>query len=131
MIRDRVKFNELIGKTFIKIEGDVQDNKLKFYTNDGYVYSMYHHQECCENVYIEDISGDLQSFVGKKIRSAEEVYKDDPEARESGTWTFYRLMTEDWKDDLVVIRWYGSSNGYYSESASIYKEKVCHLPLTT
>jgi hypothetical protein len=122
--RDRVEFLVLQGKTLTEIKGGKDTDKLRFFTTDGEEYLMYHNQDCCENVILEDICGDLDDLIGSPILQAEEVVSDkDPEDfvlsdddrrwRESYTWTFYKLATI---KGAVTLRWYGESNGYYSES---------------
>ena len=80
-------------------------------------------QDCCESVYIEDIVGDLDDLVGTPLLLVEEVSNYDGESKyedgeysESETWTYYRFRT---MKGSVDIRWYGTSNGYYSESVDI------------
>ncbi len=114
---DRVDFSTLVGKTLAEVRRS-GDEELFFTTQEGETFKMYHSQDCCESVYIEDIEGDLDSLVGNHILVAEVASKDDPEASESGTWTFYKLATI---KGHVDIRWYGSSNGYYSESVDFVK----------
>lgn len=114
---DRVDLSTLVGKTLAEVRRS-GDEELFFTTQDGETFKMYHSQDCCESVYIEDIEGDLDSLVGNPIIVAEVASKDDPEASESGTWTFYKLATI---KGHVDIRWYGSSNGYYSESVDFVK----------
>ena len=75
-----------------------------------------------------DIVGDLNDLIGHRLIEAEEatsVYEtpegiEDPEfSDDSFTWTFYKLSTI---KGCVNIRWYGSSNGYYSEEVSFIRK---------
>lgn len=120
-----MEIKELIGKTLRKAMGKVGDDEIIFETTDGEKYKLYHSQDCCESVMIDDICGDMQDLVGSPITQAEENSSNEnppgviKEYQDSFTWTFYRLSTA---RGQVVIRWYGESNGYYSES--VYFEKV-------
>jgi hypothetical protein len=109
-------FESLKGKILVSIQVTrddyVQDDEIVFTCNDGNRYRMWHMQDCCESVDIEDITGDLNDLLWSPITLAEVVSNEDPNADESGTWTFYKLATV---KGYVTIRWYGASNGYYSE----------------
>ena len=118
----------LKGKTLSHVEND-NDEVLVFTTADGEVYKMLHEQDCCESVYVESIVGDLDDLVGEEILLAEEsqnlfdILKNINKVRDddgSHTWTYYKLAT---RKGYVDIRWYGSSNGYYSEEVNFLKEK--------
>ena len=97
----------------------VGDEEIWFTTSEGKQYRMFHAQYCCESVTIEDIYGDLADLVGSPILMAEEATSDkNPDGvteryPDSFTWTFYKFAT---RKGYVDIRWYGESNGYYSES---------------
>lgn len=113
---------ELKGQTFSVVISDHEDY-VDFQREDGSGVLMLHRQDCCENVSIEDICGDLNDLVGVEIIDAYESsnHKDDGEYDNhndcSHTWTFYHIRTI---KGTVTIRWYGVSNGYYSEEANIY-----------
>lgn len=110
-----MSFAELQGKTLTKVE-QIGDDVIEFTADDGKMYRLYHAQDCCESVTIEDISGDLADLVGAPILFAEEAESNDPppgsQREDSDTWTFYKLRTI---KGSVDIRWHGVSNGYYSE----------------
>lgn len=109
-----VELNQILGLAFDSVEAS--DDEIIFLTRDGRKFLMYHDQDCCEAVYVEDIAGDLSDLVGAPILRAEERTQDDPDAGESGMWTFYEFATI---KGSVTIRWYGSSNGYYGVSVTL------------
>jgi len=126
------------------------DELIEFECTDGSRFGMKYDPDCCASCSIEDIIGDVKDLIGKPILMAEEVSNSEPDSAaldarkaeyekekteagdswwcdsfedfvrsryESETWTFYKLSTI---KGSVTIRWYGESNGYYSESASFY-----------
>lgn len=150
--RDNVDFSELKGKTIAEIEGLKEGSEEVFFTcTDGSKYRMIYHHDCCAGCSIEELIGcDVQDLIGHEVLMAEEVSSQEPdEAKiaerkakydqetdkeywygpspdngwkdESETWTFYKLATI---KGSMTIRWYGSSNGYYSESPSFEKSKL-------
>jgi len=109
-------FQEMIGTTMSSVKRlDGQDgDELHFIDTKGNLYRFYHQQGCCEGVNIEDICGDLDDLVGSPILVAEGYSNHmDNDEDISSTWTFYTFRTA---KGAVSVRWYGSSNGYYSES---------------
>ena len=117
-----MEFKDLIGKTITEIL--VEDDEIVFIMSDSVRYLMTHHQDCCENVYIEDICGDIKDLYNTPVVDAREDTNSDesppdgPFEPDSYTWTFYNIAT---KNGHVTIRWFGESNGYYSESVNFHK----------
>lgn len=120
------KVSELIGKTLQSVT-QTSDDRIIFRTDEGDEYTLGHHQDCCESVSIESVIGDLDDLIGTPILLAEEATSgENPTGVEkeypgSFTWTFYKFATI---KGYVDIRWYGESNGWYSESVDFDKKKV-------
>lgn len=121
----RVPFSDLVGNVIKNII--VGGDEIRFECETGEEYLMYHEQDCCESVSVEDVIGDINDLIGNPILKAEEttnrdmnIPKEQEYRDESWTWTFYHLATI---KGYVDIRWYGSSNGYYSEGVDFIKLK--------
>lgn len=87
---------------------------IEIHFDDATVYLLTHAQECCEDVYIESVDPDFEKDEGARLLRLEEYLA---EAENKPTYTFYRIITDKM---TYVVRFFGESNGYYSENASVY-----------
>lgn len=121
------EISDWIGQVFVHVEY-VEDEdgagnakaELVFDTG-AEQFVMFHDQDCCEYVRIEEIVGDLSDLEGSPILSAEKISSDEaPKVdAESFTWTFYKIATI---KGSVTLRWLGTSSGYYSEEVDLMKK---------
>lgn len=114
------EFADLKGKVLASVE-QVGNEAVIFTCTTGERYVMLHEWDCCESVEIEDVCGEWDDLIGEEILVAEESSNNTDPPRDqdynddSYTWTFYHLRT---MTGAVTLRWYGTSNGYYSERVS-------------
>jgi hypothetical protein len=115
-----ISIEVLKGKIIKNISVSRDSDYIIFTIDDTEAYKMYHYQECCEDVVIEDICGDMNDLIESPILISEERSNNQVDNDNGGsqTWTFYELATI---KGSVTIRWNGSSNGYYSESVNFEK----------
>lgn len=109
---------ELEGKTLSYI--DEGDEEIRLTTQCGKIVRIFHEQDCCEYVRVEDTEGNWHDLIGKVIVEAdcdeEPKGSPPPECPYSWTRTNITLKTD---EHTVISRWLGESNGCYSESVSI------------
>jgi hypothetical protein len=121
------KFTDLLGKTIKNITGlYLESEEIIIECSDGKNYILYNDDQS-SIVEINDIIGDINDLIDSPILISEERHGHLlPRLRNSDegyTWTFYELATI---KGSVTIRWYGSSNGYYSED--VYFEEITLNP---
>ena len=56
--KDTMIFLNYVGK-----EVDKEKDEITFTDSEGVKYLMYHEQDCCEEVNIEDICGDINNLL--------------------------------------------------------------------
>jgi predicted acetyltransferase len=115
-----MQYSDLPIKGLVVTNIDAHPDRIIFTCDlDRRKFEMSHTQDCCESVSIEDVVGDLEDLLYSPMLEAGEAHQDADNEKEdyvdSATWTFYKFGTI---KGSVTIRWYGSSNGYYSETAS-------------
>lgn len=100
----------LVGLELKSIENT--GDEINIETTTGRRFQMYHSQDCCESVWVEDVCGDLEDLIGSPILMAESRTCDNDinPGNDSSMWTFYEFRTI---KGSVTIRWLGESNGYY------------------
>lgn len=116
-----IPISELKGKVFREIRGMHKGSDEVVFTTDTHTYRMFHSFSCCESVDLDDVVGDPEDLVGTPILVAYEQNSNGVPPKEERDpdeyqWTFYRLATI---KGTVTLRWYGTSNGYYSMGVSI------------
>ena len=124
---------DMLGQTLRIIR--IEDNKQTIiFIGEGRVWRMSNNRDDCTDVLVtvEDICGDLDDLIGSPLLMCEKTTHENTKPQEitnfdfekqrkwddSFTWTFYKFATI---KGSVTIRWYGSSNGYYSEEVELYE----------
>lgn len=112
--------SELEGEVISSVEGAEEGDETIITTESGKVIKIYHEQDCCETVEIED--SEVDDIIGGYCHFAGFVDGDTPanggrdEYSDSQTWSFLKIETS---KGSIWQRWLGESNGYYSEKVDI------------
>lgn len=109
-----VPFSSLTGITLKEILISFGGMCIVYIAEDGTRFVQFHPQDCCEQVSLEDVDGDLTRILNQPIIEASERAEDS----EYGSWHFYVIRTN---LDSVTMRWYGTSDSrYYAEDAPLF-----------
>ena len=118
-------YTEFSGKTIQEVRGcKKHSDEVTIKFTDGSCLKFYHRQDCCETILLEDFDATPEDLVSAKIISIEERISRSNENEikplntcdESYTWSFYVIKTSKF---TMTMRWYGESNGWYSETVDI------------
>lgn len=110
-------YDQVIGKSARSVRR-VRDGVV-FDFDNGTTWYMYHPQDCCESVALEEVVGDLSDLEGSPLLMAEEVSSEEGRYE----WTFYKFATN---KGFVAFRWCGDMDSYYS--ISVYFEPFATPP---
>lgn len=109
-------FEKLKSERITAIVGLETESECVLIETENFRMVLYHEQDCCEEVRVEDVTGDPSDLIGGVVVIADESTSEKGTDWGHETWTFYRICTD--KGD-VTIRWLGESNGYYGEEVDV------------
>lgn len=115
------KPEKMEGKEILEIQGLKKGSKeVNFISTDGEIFKMTHIQDSGENVSLEEFSCSFDPSEKCKILKMEirESIKEPEYGRIQ--WTMYDFQTD---KGFLQLRWYGVSNGWYSEDVDILSNK--------
>lgn len=112
------------GRVIASVTGETGDETAEIVFEDGSSLLLWHEQDCCEHVVLDEIQGSVATAVGERVLDAvvHRSIDEDEDALsmdlydDSFTWTYYTIRT---RNATLVFRWYGASNGYYSEEVDL------------
>ena len=112
-MQNKRSISALIGERTKRVKQSGNEFIL-FELESGLFGLLYHEQNCCEDVYIADVVGELGDLENTILWDArfDQGETGSESDYESFTWTFVNLQSD---KGHVQIRFYGVSNGYYSE----------------
>jgi hypothetical protein len=117
---DETDLSVLKGEILTEIDCDENDEVILLTTESGRQFKLYHSQDCCERVYIQEFDN-YKALIGKKIIEVTDEENDvSKDYYDSATET---VITFRVNDATVINRWIGESNGYYSERVNFMEIK--------
>ena len=113
-------FKTLANKKIVDVRGLTRGSDyISILFSDGDAIKFYHSQDCCESVEVDDVYGCEDDLIDAILYDIELVQSNDrrkDKYDESYTWSFYKFRTS---KGYVDVRWYGHSNGYYSDTVDV------------
>ena len=111
-----INIEQIKGMTITAVVYKESGESLLIHLNT-HVLEMGHHQDCCETVYLADVVGSFEDFIGYPLLEVSETIVNNELIGESSTASYYNFKTV---KANVQLRWIGESTGYYSETVDCY-----------
>lgn len=113
------EIESLIGHRIVSVRWDTDRYGYRVLRigTDSFDLVMEHERDCCNQGDLIDGFDDLKQMVGEVVLEAECVKQDGVEGQMPdwadylNQWTFYKIRT---MNTSATLRWFATSNGYYS-----------------